>query len=253
MLGLDLKFGKVLKNEDINNYLKSSNPYMKWLNEHMVYLQEHIEQQYINPREFEGDELIKRQRYFNITQEVIEQVIEPMLRDGKEAVGSMGDDTPLAAFSTKQRSFSDFFKQKFAQVTNPPIDPIREKIVMSLNTGFGEVHNILDELPSNAHRIKAISPVITREKLDVLKSFGDDKSPRYQDFYKNVTFSTAYKSDLKGSLQKLADEVIRSVKEDGARVIILEDSGFDKDHKIIPMLMAVGKINQLLLKIKYDT
>ncbi len=120
--------------------------------------------------------LFERQRYFNITHEIVEQVIEPMIKDGKEAVGSMGDDTPLAAFSQKQRRFTDFFKQKFAQVTNPPIDPIREKVVMSLNTGFGETHNILDELPTHAHRLKAVSPILTQEKLDILKSFGDPKS-----------------------------------------------------------------------------
>ncbi|MDD2838197.1 MAG: glutamate synthase central domain-containing protein, partial [Sulfuricurvum sp.] len=117
MIGLDLKFGKVLKDEDINQYLKSSNPYMKWLNDHMVYLQEHVDEQYATRCEFNPENLIERQRYFNITQEVVEQVIEPMMRDGKEAVGSMGDDTPLAAFSSVQRHFSDYFKQRFAQVT----------------------------------------------------------------------------------------------------------------------------------------
>ena len=250
MLGLDLKFGKVLKNEQINDYLKSSNPYMKWLNEHMIYLQEHVEEQYNNQCEFDDTNFIKRQRYFNITQEVIEQVIEPMMKDAKEAVGAMGDDTPLAAFSSKQRNFTDFFKQKFAQVTNPPIDPIREKVVMSLNTGFGEMHNILDEMPSHANRIKSISPIITRDKLDVLKSFGDVKSPRYQDFYKNKTFSTVYKQDLKKSLDNLVDTIVKSVKNDATRIVILDDCGFDKDHKVIPMAMVVGRLNALLLEAK---
>ncbi|NOQ29722.1 MAG: glutamate synthase large subunit [Helicobacteraceae bacterium] len=250
MIGLDLKFGKVLKNEDINDYLKSSNPYMKWLNENMVYLQEHVEAQYTHREEFSDDELIKRQRFFNITHEIVEQVIEPMFRDGKESVGSMGDDTPLAAFSDKQRSFSDFFKQKFAQVTNPPIDPIREKIVMSLNTGFGEVHNILDEIPTHAHRLKAISPIITSEKLEVLKSFGNEKSPRYQAFYKNETFTTTYSSNLEGSLATLATEVVKAVKENDIRIIILDDTALSDELKAIPMLLAVGKVNQSLLKAK---
>ena len=248
MLGLDLKYGKVLKNDDINNYLKASNPYMKWLNEHMIYLQEHIENQYKPSCEFNPEDIINRQRFFNITQETIEQVIEPMIKDGKEAVGSMGDDTPLAAFSNKQRSFTDFFKQKFAQVTNPPIDPIREKVVMSLNTGFGEVHNILGEIPTHAHRLKAISPIITSEKLEVLKSFGDKKSPRYQSFYNNKTFSTTYESDLKGSLESLANEVISAVKNDGVRIIILDDANFSKDKLVMPMAMVIGRLNIALLK-----
>ena len=248
MLGLDLKYGKILKNSEINDYLKSSNPYMKWLNEHMIYLQEHVVDQYMSKTEYTKEELIARQRYFNITHEVIEQVIEPMILEGKEAVGSMGDDTPLAAFSNKQRAFSDFFKQKFAQVTNPPIDPIREKVVMSLNTGFGEIHNILDEAPFHAHRLKSISPIITSEKLNILKSFGDKKSPNYQDFYQNKTFSTAYAKDLKKSLDSLVLDVIDSVKNGGARIVILDDYEFSKKNRVIPMAMAVGRINIALLK-----
>jgi len=250
MIGLDLQFGKVLKNEDINDYLKSSNPYMKWLNEHMVYLQEHTTGTYDDNEELDETNIVERQRYFNITHEIVEQVIEPMLKDGKEAVGSMGDDTPLAAFSTKQRRFTDFFKQKFAQVTNPPIDPIREKVVMSLNTGFGETHNILDELPTHAHRLKAVSPILTREKLDILKSFGDPKSPRYEEFYKHTTFSTAYSGDLKDALETLVNKVITSVKEEGTRIVILDDSEFNEQNAVIPMAMAVGRLNIALLEAK---
>ncbi|MDD2789246.1 MAG: glutamate synthase large subunit [Sulfurimonas sp.] len=250
MLGLDLKFGKILKNNEIDDYLKSSNPYMKWLNEHMIYLQEHIEEQYGTSCDFNKDNFIERQRFFNITQEVVEQVIEPMYKEGKEAVGSMGDDTPLAAFSQKQRSFTDFFKQKFAQVTNPPIDPIREKVVMSLNTGFGEIHNILDEVPTHAHRLKSISPIMTSEKLEVLKSFGDKKSPRYQSYYHNSTFSTAYSGELKSGLDALVEKVVSAVRDGGTRIVILDDRDFSKTNKIIPMAMAVGRINFALLKAK---
>jgi len=248
MLGLDLKFGKLLKSNQIDDYLKSSNPYMKWLNEHMIYLQEHVEEQYTSQCDYKDDELIKRQRYFNITQEIVEQVIEPMINDSKEPVGSMGDDTPLAAFSNKQRNFTDYFKQKFAQVTNPPIDPIREKVVMSLNTGFGEVHNMLDEIPTHAHRLKAISPIITSEKLEVLKSFGDKKSPSYQKFYQNKTFSTAYSGELKAALDALVEDVISSVNNDGARILIFDDKDFSKENKVIPMAMVIGRLNMALLK-----
>ena len=250
MIGLDLKFGKLLKSDQIDDYLKGSNPYMKWLNEHMIYLQEHVEEQYSMCSEIDEDTLIKQQKFFNVTQEVIEQVVEPMIKESKEAVGSMGDDTPLAAFSQKQRNFTDYFKQKFAQVTNPPIDPIREKVVMSLNTGFGEVHNILDEIPSHAHRLKSISPIITGEKLEVLKSFGEKGSPRYQAFYHNTTFATTYTSGLKESLDALVEKVINSVKNDGTRIVILDDRGFSKENKVIPMAMVIGRLNSALLKEK---
>ncbi len=248
MIGLDLKHGKVLKDKNINDYLKSANPYMKWLNEHMVYLQEHVEDQYTARCEIDTTNLVNAQRYFNITQEIVEQVIEPMIKDGKEAVGSMGDDTPLAAFSSKQRNFSDYFKQKFAQVTNPPIDPIREKVVMSLNTGFGEVHNILDEIPEHAHRLKAISPIITYEKLSVLKSFGEEGNARFQAFYKNQTFATTYQNDLKASLEKLVKSIVEAVKNDGVRIVILDDKEFSKENRIIPMLLVVGRLSRVLLE-----
>ena len=250
MIALDLKYGVILKNEDINDYLKNSNPYDKWLNENMVYLQEHIETPFSNLEDYKIDDMVHKQRYYNITHELVEQVIEPMIKEGKEAVGSMGDDTPMAAFSNKQRAFADFFKQKFAQVTNPPIDPIREKIVMSLNTGFGEIHNILDEDPNHAIRLKAVSPILIREKLDVLLSYGDPKHPRYQACYKNRTFSTAFEKDLKASLESLCDEVIDAVKNDGVRIIVLDDRDLSPHKKTIPMAMVVGRLNKRLLDAK---
>jgi glutamate synthase (NADPH/NADH) large chain len=160
----------------------------------------------------------------------------------------MGDDTPLAAFSTKQRNFSDFFKQKFAQVTNPPIDPIREKIVMSLNTGFGSKGNILDESESKARRLKTVSPILSHEKLEVLKSYGDPKSPRYDAIFKHKVFSVTYKGDLKKALEQLCETVLYSIKHDDTKIIMLDDSNVDANHKSIPMLMAVGRIHRYLIE-----
>ena len=248
MIGLDLKHGKVLKEEDINDYLKSSQNYGKWLNSDMEYLQEYIDESFLDTDDYKIDEIEKRQKYFNITYEAIDQIIEPMAKDGKEPVGSMGDDTPLACFSQVNRNFTDFFRQKFAQVTNPPIDPYREKIVMSLETGFGHVHNILDEKPEYAKRLKVASPILMREKFDVLISFGDPKSPRYDDYYKNKVFTTIFKNDLRSSLEELASNVVKSVKEDGVSVVILDDRDISKTTKVIPMAMAVGFVNERLLK-----
>ncbi len=250
MIGLDLKYGTILKNDEINDYLKSSQPYAEWLNAQMIYLQEFVEKPFDNLERYNLDRMVEKQRYFNITQEIIDQVVEPMVKEGKEPVGSMGDDTPLAAFSKVQRSFTDFFKQKFAQVTNPPIDPIREKVVMSINTGFGELHNILDEDPDHAQRLKTTSPILTFEKLEVLKSFGDEKHPRYQPTYKNRTYSTTFEENLKGSLEDLVYDIIEDVKNDGVRIVILDDKGIDETHKTIPMAMVVGRLNYALLDAK---
>lgn len=248
MIGIDLKFGQILKEDDINTYLKNRNPYMQWLNDNLVYLQEHVERPYNSYSKFDKDDLTNRQRYFNFTQEVIEQVIEPMILDEKEAVGSMGDDTPLAAFSKVQRNFSDFFKQKFAQVTNPPIDPIREKIVMSLNTGFGPHSNILEEKQEFAKRLKSISPILTEEKLNVLMSFGNERHPRFQDEFKNKLYSTVITTTLKESLESLVDKIIEDVCKDDIKIVILDDSNFNANEPVIPMLMAVGRLHLKLIE-----
>jgi len=250
MIGIDLKFGKVMKPQEIDDYLKNSNPYAEWLMQNMTYLQEFIDIPFANLSCYNIEDLKRKQRFFNITEEVIEMVIEPMIKDGKENTGSMGDDTPIAAFSEHQRNFTDFFKQKFAQVTNPPIDPIREKIVMSLNTGFGEIRNILKEDPNHAIRLKAISPILMEEKFEVLLSFGDPSKPRYKEHYKNRTFSTLFENDLKNSLEKLTSEIVKAVKEDNVRIVILDDRGEGKNIKAIPIAMVVGRLNRVLLDSK---
>ena len=247
MIGLDLKHGKVLKEDDINDYLKSSQNYSKWLNTDMEYLQEYIDESFLDTQDYEFEDIEKRQKYFNITYEALDQMIEPMAKDGKEPVGSMGDDTPLACFSQVNRNFTDFFRQKFAQVTNPPIDPYREKIVMSLETGFGHIHNILDEKPQYAKRLKVVSPILMQEKFGVLNSFGNPSSPRYDSYYKNRVFPTTFTSNLKTSLEELAKVVVSAVKEDSVSVVILDDREINENVKLIPMAMAVGYINTRLL------
>ena len=248
MIALDLKHGKVLKENDINDYLKSSQYYSKWLNEDMDYIQEYIEDSFLNTSDYVFEDLEKKQKYFNITYEAIDQMIEPMATDGKEPVGSMGDDTPLACFSDVNRNFTDFFKQKFAQVTNPPIDPYREKVVMSLETGFGQIHNILSEQPEFAKRLKTTSPILMKEKFDILHSFGYSQSPRYDAYYKNKTFPTTFTTNLKASLVALSEKVVKAVREENVSVIILDDRDVGENAKLIPMAMAVGYINHQLLK-----
>ncbi|WP_331775586.1 glutamate synthase large subunit [Sulfurospirillum sp. 1612] len=248
IIGIDLKYNKILKNDDIDDYIKRSKPYGTWLNENLTYLQEYVEMPFEHISDYEIEDLELKQRFFNITQEFKNMVISPMMQDGKEGVGSMGDDTPIAAFSKKQRNFTDYFKQKFAQVTNPPIDPIREKIVMSLNTGFGELSNILDELPKNSLRIKTISPILMQEKIEVLKSFGDINKPRFKESYKGKTFSTLFEDNLKGSLEDLAYDVVEAVVKEKVRLIYLDDRYVTDTKKPIPMTMCVGKINEVLLE-----
>jgi len=247
MIGVDLKFGKVLKNDDINEYLKNSKPYAKWLNRHMIHMQEFLDSSE-ESIDYSCDNLVEKQLYFGYNYELIDMVVRPMMEEGKENTGSMGDDTPLAAFSKEFRPFGDYFKQKFAQVTNPPIDPIREKVVMSLNTGFGEIHNILSETEENAKRIKTFSPLLSKEKLEVLLSFGDEKNPRYEACYKHKTFYTVFEKDLEAELDAFAAEVVKAVKDEKIRIVVLDDRAVDDTKKAIPMAMVVGRLNSVLLE-----
>lgn len=248
MIAADLEQGRFFTTRDIDRYLMASQPYSDWLTARTCYLQEFIEQQFDDQSSYECTDLAVKQRYFNVTHETLEIFIRPMLEGGKEPTGSMGDDTPMAAFSTQQRNFSDFFRQHFAQVTNPPIDPYREKAVMSTTVGFGELGNPLIETADRAQRLKSISPILSHEIFEVLLSFGDPQHPRFEPSYRVGMFDTGFQRDLQGALRVLGDRVVREVREAGVRTIVLDDRVVDAGHKIIPMAMAVGHVNQRLLQ-----
>jgi glutamate synthase (NADPH/NADH) large chain len=247
MIAADLHQGEVFFTEDIDRYLMNSHPYNEWLTERTFYLQEFIERQFEDFSDCECSDLVRKQRYFNVTGEVADLVITPMLKDGKEPTGSMGDDTPMAAFSDKQRNFTDFFRQKFAQVTNPPIDPLREKAVMSTTIGIGDVGNPLIETPERALRLKSISPILSPDIFQALLSFGDPERPRYEACYRYQMFSTGFTSGLQQALTTLCDRIIAAVR-DGIHVIVLDDRCIDDTTRIIPMAMAVGAVNQRLAR-----
>jgi glutamate synthase (NADPH/NADH) large chain len=247
MIAADLQQGTIFKTHDIDNYLMASNPYSDWLTDRTYYLQEFIEKQFEQLDDYHYEDLPKKQRYHNITNETIEQMIKPMLRDGREPTGSMGNDTPLAAFSDVQRNFTDFFRQKFAQVTNPPIDPYREKVVMSTTIGIGEIGNPLIETPDRGRRLKNVSPILSRDIFDALLTFGDPVMPRYEACYKHASFSTGFSSNLKNSLVRLGEQVVLAVRNDGIRVVLLDDRGLNAETRLIPMAMVIGYLNQLLL------
>ncbi|PLX77406.1 MAG: glutamate synthase large subunit [Desulfuromonas sp.] len=247
MMAADLEQGEIFKTDDIDNYLMNSNPYSEWLTDRTYYLQEFIEHQFEKQEPLHVEDLNRLQRYHNITHETVEKIIKPMLREGKEPTGSMGDDTPQAAFSEKQRNFSDFFRQKFAQVTNPPIDPYREKVVMSTTIGIGEIGNPLIETVDRGCRLKSVSPILSRDIFDALLSFGDPKNPRFEACYKYGHFMTGFGGNLEQSLKELGERVVTAVREDKVRVVILDDRCLDDNTRLIPMAMAIGYLNQLLL------
>ncbi|SDM34194.1 glutamate synthase (NADPH) large subunit [Geoalkalibacter ferrihydriticus] len=248
MMAVDLEQGQIFYTRDIDRYLMDSQPYSEWLTAHTYYLQEFIEHQFDDLSDCEIPDLPLRQRSFNLTHETLDINIRPMLEAGKEPTGSMGDDTPMAAFSSERRNFSDFFRQKFAQVTNPPIDPYREKAVMSATIGFGELGNPLIESAERARRLKSISPILSRDIFEALLSFGDPKRPRYEKAYFYRIFPTTFVTDLKSSLEALGETIVAAVRSEGVRIIVLDDRGVDAENKAMPMAMAVGFVNQKLLR-----
>ncbi|PNU19310.1 glutamate synthase large subunit [Geothermobacter hydrogeniphilus] len=247
MIAADLEQGEIFFTRDIDRYLMNSQPYSEWLTDRTYYLQEFIELQFEDLSDYSYPDLDRLQRYHNVTNETVEQVLKPMLRLGKEGTGSMGDDTPMAAFSEVQRKFSHFFRQKFAQVTNPPIDPYREKVVMSTTIGIGEIGNPLIETPERAGRLKSISPILSRDIFDALLSFGDPSRPRFEPMYRHQSFSTGFKKDLRGALDALGDQVCKAVRDEGVRVVLLDDRCLDEQTRLMPMAMVVGYLSRRLL------
>lgn len=248
MIAVDLKYGAIMKNNDINTYLRDSNPYGKWLNEQCSFIMEHTDKNFADFSDYQYENLVEMQRYHNYTHEVLENIIRPMMDGGKEETGSMGDDTPLACFSNIQRNFTDFFRQRFAQVTNPPIDPLRERMVMSTSVAFGPKGNILSESPENAHRLKSMSPILSKEKLSVLMAFGTPGNPLYDKAYHCRTFHTCFRSDLQSALYRLGEQVVEAVAMQGVRIVVLDDRCLGTDQLLIPIPMAVGFLNHYLLK-----
>ena len=248
MMGIDLQEGKILKTNDIDNLIKVAHPYNDWLGKNMSYLQEFVPDTKVESCDTVYGDMQAKQRYFNYTTEVLREIIRPMILEGKETTGAMGDDTPIAAFSTEQRNFTDFFKQKFAQVTNPPIDPIREKTVMSLNTGFGEQQNMLADDEAHAKRLKTVLPVMSAQKFCLLQEFGNPQNEKYDPIYKVGKYDTTYTVNLKESLETLISNIISDVRDNGVRTIILDDRNLDENTKAIPMLMVVGRLSQDLLE-----
>ena len=246
MIGVDLRYGAILKDNEINDYIKNSRPYTKWINDNQAYLMEHVDRNFENFEEYRYDNLTALQRFHNFTYETVENIIRPMIKNAKEETGSMGDDTPLACFSGVQRNFTDFFRQKFAQVTNPPIDPLREKVVMSTKVSIGAKNNILKEQEANTHRVRTNSPVMSKENLDVLKAFGTKGSSLFDEQYLCETFHTGFTSDLRNALKELASLVEDRVFKRNLRVVFLDDRILSPEQKPMPMAMVVGYLNQHL-------
>ena len=240
MVAADLETGKFLLPEDIDNLLKGTHPYRDWLNSCASKLELGADQDATSPL-LDAPSLKTHQKLFNVSFEELDQVIRVLAEDGQEAIGSMGDDTPMAVLSQKVRSPFDYLRQQFAQVTNPPIDPIREAIVMSLNTVFGREMNLFEETPGHAHRLEVASPVLSHDKFVAITTHGD---PAYASIALELNYDPKT-ADLKAALQKLAADAVAAVQS-GKVVVVLSDRKIAQDKLPIPMLFAVGAVHHAL-------
>ncbi|HEY7773132.1 MAG TPA: glutamate synthase large subunit [Marinagarivorans sp.] len=240
MLSVDTETGQLFHTEDIDKQLKASKPYRKWLNEQATRIESSLELDHAE-QGLSDDEVKVYMKMNRVTFEECDSVLRPLAEGGQEAVGSMGDDTPMAVLSLQQRSLYDYFRQQFAQVTNPPIDPLREAIVMSLETCLGKELSVFEETEAHAQRIILSSPVLSPDKFRALLDVDSGK-------YAIKSYSLLYdadKTDLKSALTALVDDVVAGVRA-GEAVVILSDADLKEGLVPIHALLATGAVHQRL-------
>jgi len=240
ILVIDTQTGEVLHTKDIDNKLKSSKPYKQWLRDNARHIEASYDTTVTAP--IEGDMLDVYQKMFQVTLEERDQVLKPLAESGNEAVGSMGDDTPMAVLSARERSLYDYFRQKFAQVTNPPIDPLREAIVMSLEVDLGGEANLFEETEAHARRVSLTSPVLSQGKFKAVLALNGSG-------FKVEVLDATYnpeKMSLKDAIATLCQEAGAHVAG-GASVLVLSDRNFGDDRVPIHSLLATGAVHNHLI------
>jgi len=244
MLLIDTEKGMIITDEEIKQQIASRQPYGRWLENYKIRL-EHISEPRLAFADLSPDSIFRYQQVFGYSREDIETIIKPMALDGKEPIGSMGTDVPLAILSDKPQHLSSYFKQFFAQVTNPPIDPIRERLVMSLATFIGNNGNLLDEDKMHCHCVTLKHPILKNHQLEKLRSIDTG-------MFHAKTLQTYFNADGNpGSLQKGIERVCRYAEDavaDGFEVLILSDRALDSEHAPIPSLLAVSAVHHHLIK-----
>ncbi|MET0292077.1 MAG: glutamate synthase large subunit [Steroidobacteraceae bacterium] len=242
MLALDLSTGTLHENADIDDMLKSRHPYKAWLKKGVRYLESDLVDPALAAEPFDRETLAVYQKMFNITVEEREEVVRILARDESEAVGSMGDDTPSAVLSHKQRSLYDYFRQQFAQVTNPPIDPLRESIVMSLQTEIGPENNVFVPTAEHARQIVMNSPVLSQRKLRELLSMTE-----FGITHAFIDLQYAPESEsLEAALKRLCAEAEAAVRA-GNLVLLLSDRYLVRGKIPVHALLATGAIHNHLV------
>src|SRR5579872_5486225 len=245
MLLVDTEQKRLISDEEIKKQLAARQPYAQWLKENRITL-DHLPAP-TNVKATDHETILMRQRAFGYTDEDLKFILGPMGEKGEEPVGSMGIDTPLACLSDKPQLLFNYFKQMFAQVTNPAIDPIREDLVMSLNSYIGREGNILEESAKNCHTLKLRHPIISNWRLEKMRrvSWGD---------FLATTISTLFRVDgqeqeLERAVEALCRRASLAIKN-GYTLLILSDRGVDEEYAPIPSLLALSAVHNYLIREK---
>ncbi len=243
MLLVDTIKGEIINDEDLKNQYANYKPYGEWLDANLIHLKD-LKAPNKRPPRYEGEELLRIMKTFGYTYEQLRTMIQPMAQNGSEPISAMGVDTPLAVLSRQHQPLFHYFKQLFAQVTNPPIDAIREKIVTSTTVYLGAGGNVLSEEPENCKMLRIDNPILTNTEMQRIRNM---KVEGFQVVTVPLTF---YKTTpLARAVEHLFVEVDRALR-DGANIIILSDRGIDENHVAIPSLLAVSALQHHLVVTK---
>ncbi len=247
MLLIDLEKKRIVSDEEIKSELSSAYPYQQWLDRTQIRVHELPRTETPAPRT--NVSLLDRQQAFGYTQESLKFLMAPMAQVGQEAIGSMGTDTPLSALSDRPKLLHTYFKQNFAQVTNPPIDPIREELVMSLVTFIGPRPNLLDlEGTSKQKRLEAAHPILTNEDLERIRGIGDVADNHFRTVTLDITYATDHgAAGMGAALDKLCQNAEAAVRA-GQNIIVLSDRATGSDRVPIPSLLATSAVHHHLIR-----
>ena len=251
MFLVDLQEGRIIEDEEIKDTLAAAEPYTDWLHAGLVRLSDLPSREHIV---YPHSSVVRRQRAFGYTEEELRLIITPMAKNGAEPLGSMGTDTPIAALSEKPRLLFDYFAQLFAQVTNPPLDAIREELVTSLGGSIGPEHNLLDPGPSSCRQISLQFPVIDNDELaKIINVNADGDQPGFETHVVRGLFAIAGGGrSLVARLEQIRSEVSSAINE-GARIIVLSDRDGDAENAPIPSLLLTSAVHHHLIREKTRT
>ena len=249
IIAVDTKYGVLLRDFEVKAALAQRQPYQQWLDRYLLRLAhlEHLPQLHgsSSNEEYDAAKLFSLQQLFGYTHEDVEMVLRPMLMENKEPIWSMGDDTPLAALSCQSRSLADYFHQRFAQVTNPPIDPLRERSMMSLDCYLGRRQNFLTETPLHAQLLHLETPLLTESQLETIRNL---KANGFRLRVLHATFETSGGPQaMEVALDRLENEAISAIA-DGINLFVISDRTASLTQAPLPILLAVGAIHQTLIR-----